>query len=294
MTRPLVLDFDQSVEAPADAQVLDLTQWQERIRFGCSNAALDALRRELSVRMPAEHSAVFLGSGDFHHVSALLIARHAHRGPLQVVICDNHPDNMRFPFGVHCGSWVHRVAQLPGVSHVHVLGISSSDVSTRQAWQNRLMNLRAGRLSYWCTGVDTRWSKHIGLDKAIHSFQSPDELLRAFAAALRRSTEPIYLSIDKDVLSARVARTNWDQGCFLELDLLLLVSLCAGRLMGSDVCGDISAYRYRTIWKRWLSYLDAQHTPSSALLAQARQAHTRINERLLEALQSAERSARVT
>src|SRR5258708_28144195 len=40
----------------------------------------------------------------------------------------SHPDNMRFPWGVHCGSWVRRVALHPAVSHVHVAGITSGDI----------------------------------------------------------------------------------------------------------------------------------------------------------------------
>ena len=68
----------------------------------------------------AEALSVLLGSGDFHHLSLPLVELEARRqrsraGSLRVVVLDNHPDNMRFPLGVHCGSWVGRAAALPGV-----------------------------------------------------------------------------------------------------------------------------------------------------------------------------------
>ena len=284
MNQSVVVDFDRSVGSLAGSVTLDFTSWQERIRFGCSRASLRALATELAARLPPKHGTVLLGSGDFHHVSASLIARHAHRGPLQVVVCDNHPDNMRFPFGIHCGSWVQGVARLPFVSHVYVLGIASNDVSVTHAWENRLSSLRAGRLSYWCVGVDTRWSKCIGIAQAIRSFDTCDELLNALAAAVSQSSQPIYLSIDKDVLSAEVVPTNWDQGRFLERHLLAVIALCAQRLIGSDISGDLSAYRYRTVWKRYLSRLDGQTQPTVDKLAEARQAHQHLNARLLKAL----------
>ena len=66
-----------------------------------------------------------MGSGDFHHVSYLLIERLRRLGrQIQVVVFDNHPDNMRYPFGIHCGSWVWHVSRLPFVERVHVVDAS--------------------------------------------------------------------------------------------------------------------------------------------------------------------------
>ena len=89
------------------------------------------------------------GSGDFHHVSAILLERLAIATPIDVVVLDNHPDNMRFPFGIHCGSWVRRVAALPQVRHVHVVGISSGDLRLVNAWAHYWAPLLAGKLTYW-------------------------------------------------------------------------------------------------------------------------------------------------
>lgn len=50
---------------------------------------------------------------------------------------------------------------------------------------------------------------------------------------------PVYLSIDKDVLSPEYASTNWDQGV-MTLDEMMSATACltAGRdLLGADICG---------------------------------------------------------
>ena len=287
MSAAVILDFDRSVGALSGATVIDLGQWQEAIRFGCSLARLREVRAVIERALPAAHGTVFLGSGDYHHLSWPLVERCAARGPFEVVVFDNHPDNMRFPFGVHCGSWVRKVALLPFVAHVHVLGITSSDVSARHAWENYLTPLRRGKLSYWTIGVDTRWAMRVGLSRAFRGFDSPGALLDRFVEERRRDAMPVYLSIDKDVLSPDVARTNWDQGRMTDGHLLDAIDALAGRLIGSDITGDISAYRYRTWWKRKLSALDEQPPIDAAQLMTWQAQQHALNVRLLGRIEAA-------
>lgn len=287
MSAPVVLDFDRSVGALPDATVIDLAAWQESIRFGCTLRRLREVRNVIEHALPRDHGCVFLGSGDYHHLSWPLIARHAARGAFEVVVFDNHPDNMRFPFGVHCGSWVRKAAQLACVAHVHVLGISSGDVSARHAWENYLTPLLCGKLTYWTLGVDTRWATRIGLARAFRSFDSAAALLDRFFDERRTASLPVYLSIDKDVLSPQVAHTNWDQGRLLDTDLLGAIERLRGKLIGSDITGDISVWNYTTWWKRKLSALDEQpDIDPTQLTAWQAQQHA-LNLRLLGAIDAA-------
>ena len=279
--RPIILDFDRSVGDLPDALTVDLADWQETIRFGCSNRRMEALARKLDAELPAEYGTVFMGSGDFHHLSWPLVRRLRDKGPFQVVVFDNHPDNMRFPFGIHCGSWVRRVAALPFVSHVHVLGITSNDVGLAHAWENYLTPLRAGKLTNWCMDVDTRWAAHIGLGHAFKVFATPDELIERFIATLGPSPQATYLTIDKDALSPEAARTNWDQGRLLESHLGTVIDALAGRLVGSDINGEVSAYAYSTAWKRWLSHADGQTPVPADELARWQEQQRALNRRLL-------------
>jgi hypothetical protein len=289
LNTPVVLDFDRSVGQLPDATVIDLRNWQEAIRFGCSLRRMREIGAFIDARLPEHHGTVFLGSGDYHHLSWPLIARRAARESFEVVVFDNHPDNMRFPFGVHCGSWVRRVAALPCVSHVHVVGISSADVSASHAWENYLAPLVRGQLTYWTLGVDTRWAARIGLGRAFRSFDAPAALLDRFTTEQRASTVPMYLSIDKDVLSPDVARTNWDQGRLTDTDLFVAIDALAGRIVGSDITGDISAYRYNAWWKRRLSTLDEQPEIDAAQLATWQAQQHALNLRLLDRISAASR-----
>lgn len=284
MTPPVVLDIDGSVGALPDALVVPLGAWQERIRFGCGMRTFAGFSGALDQMLPRIHGTAFLGSGDFHHISYALIARQPPDRMIKVVVLDNHPDNMRFPFGIHCGSWVRRVAALPWVSHVHVLGITSRDVAAAHAWENYLAPLYGGKLTNWCVGIDTGWAARIGLGDRFRSFSSVAGLLDRFAESLKRDPTPVYLTIDKDVLSPAVAHTNWDQGCMTESEMMETIGQFQSRLIGSDVTGDVSSHRYRTWWKRWLSALDRQPDVSGDELAGWQREQQAINLRLLDAI----------
>lgn len=292
--QPVVLDLDGSAGRLPQARVLDMRRLEQTLRFACSRAALRRFAAQLESQLPHEHGTVLLGSGDFHHLSLPLIERAAQRhAPLQVVVLDNHPDNMRFAFGVHCGSWVQRVADLPGVAHVHVMGITSPDIGLAHAWENRLRPLYGGRLTYWSCGVDTRWARRVGLGRAFRAFDSMADLLQAFTAAIAATSQPVYLSIDKDVLSPEDARTNWDQGCMREHEMLTTIQALHGRIVGSDITGEVSLAHYSQWWKRLLSALDDQPPVPPEELARWQAAQQALNRRLLDAIDAARMPAPV-
>jgi hypothetical protein len=282
--QPIVLDIDHSVGPLPERLVLPLEHWQESIRFGCSLAVMRRFGAMLDELLPAEYGTVFTGSGDFHHLSWPLIARLPSTAPIQVVVLDNHPDNMRFPFGVHCGSWVRRVAMLPNVSHVHVLGITSGDIGGAHAWENYLAPLRRGRLTYWSIGVDTSWSRPIGLAHAFRSFDTAASMVDAFVEAQQTHGDPTYLTIDKDVFAPDVARTNWDQGVLKLEHALAMIESVRPRLIGSDINGEVSHYRYRSWWKRRLSAMDEQPEIDPAQLAGWQAQQHALNLQLLAAI----------
>lgn len=201
------------------------------MRFGCGLARFGRFRADLQALLPTGDGTVLMGSGDSHHLSWPLIERclQRQRRPLRVVVLDNHPDNMRFPWGLHCGSWVRRVALHPAVSQVHVAGITSADIGRGHAWENYLTPLRAGKLCYWSCGVDAGWARWLGVARAIRAFDSVAELVQALAQRLRERAEPAYLSIDKDVFAPAVVRTNWDQGRMQEAEAGQLIDALAGR-----------------------------------------------------------------
>jgi arginase family enzyme len=284
MNRPLVLDFDRSVLPLPGAQTIDLQGHQEAIRFGCRRSALRALGRELAPRIDPRPPVVFLGSGDYHHVSYLLIDRLRTLGQrIQVVVFDNHPDNMRYPFGIHCGSWVRHVSRLPFVSRVHVVGITSTDVEAGRLWENYLGPLYSGRVAYYCVDRRLRAMHRLGI-RHVYTFPSICALFDRLFTDLSASSEPVYLSIDKDVLASDVVQTNWDQGVMRLEELLDAIRILRSRLVATDVVGEVSVYRYHSLFKRLLSGLDRQPDIPVATLAVWQSRHQEVNRQLLALL----------
>ena len=283
MLRPAILDFDGSV-APLDgASVVPLRDLEEDVRFGCRVATLRQVRDRLPAGAPGDDAAVtFLGSGDFHHVSYLLVqALQTLRSPVRVVVFDNHPDNARYPFGIHCGSWISHVARLPFVSRVDVAGICSADVEGFHAFENHVGLLRSGRVNYWCVRRNLRLLNALGA-RTCRSFDSTDSMLDALLKDA--IADPVYLSIDKDVLSGEVVQTNWDQGAMRLEELSSAIRTLRPAVVAADITGDVSTYRYRSVFKRVLSRLDSQPEIDALQLGAFQQRHHAVNAELLSVL----------
>ncbi|MDF7670478.1 arginase family protein [Orbaceae bacterium ESL0721] len=290
MNSPLILDFDQSVGHIEHAKTLNLTTWQEQIRFGCTKKIFNKLECYLQPQLPKNYGTVLMGSGDYHHLSLLLIKqladRYSAKNPIEVIIFDNHPDNMRYLFGIHCGSWVSHLARLPFVSHIHVVGITSSDISLYHLWENRLAPLLKKRLTYWSMGINTAPMQKLGLGESFRNFSSADELIASFLAEQYYNQKPIYLSIDKDALSEKVIHTNWDQGELQTYHLLDTITAIKPRIIGSDITGELSIWHPKSRFKRLLTLLDKQPNISQATLKQWQQEQHELNLTLLDALKS--------
>ena len=284
MSRTLILDLDGSVKPMPGAETLPLRGWEEAIRFGCRQAQLDALEREIESSLAPHPAVTFMGSGDFHHLSYLLIRRLKSLGTgMQVVVFDNHPDNMRYPFGIHCGSWVRHVSKLPFVKRVLVAGITSTDVEAGRLWENYLSPLYAGKVAYFCVNRNLSGLRRIGV-RQCRSFSSTGDMMTALAGELAAVPDPVYLSIDKDVLAADEVRTNWDQGVMRVDELFGAIRSLEGRIVAGDVVGDVSAYRYRSGFKRFLSGLDSQPAIPADELARWQAEHQPVNLELMSLL----------
>lgn len=288
MRYPVILNFDQSVGEINNAKKIDVTKWQDTVRFGCSEKKFRQFRDILQHTLTENYGTVLMGSGDYHHISLLLIERLAQQysadNPIEVVIFDNHPDNMRYLFGIHCGSWVSYVTRLPFVSHVHVLGITSHDIGITHFWENRWKPLFHKKLTYWSLNVNVSWAEKIGLGHAFRHFASPDDLIANFLSEQYHSTQPVYLSIDKDVLSEEVIHTNWDQGQLQTYHLLDTITSIKSRIIGSDITGELSIWQSSNWFKRFLSSLDKQPAISPANLSNWQQEQHQLNMTLLKAL----------
>lgn len=278
----LVLDLDGSVSLPGEmCRRIDLRRYADRIRYCASFGAMRALESCFANETEG-HRLFFLGNGDFHHVSYLLIRSLPVRN-LHIVVFDNHPDNMFFPAGIHCGSWVHHAGRLPNVSGISVFGIASGDIAGLNVFQNRLSAVRSGKVRYYClsrVGAIMRLAgkgniREIGVDYP--------GTIEALQEAISACDCPVYLSIDKDVLSSGSIRTTWDQGRMTERELMTCVEMLSPRVIAADVAGDISVPAHLNPLKKILRRLDGD-TGNFTFTPTDIDSHNAINLKILSLL----------
>ena len=295
-------DFLESC-AQYGAQTLEMKKEGAAIRLWGEERSLEVLSSHLRESFIERKGPklCFMGSGDFHHVTSLLLAItiSASADPITVIHFDNHPDWVHFGEGAHCGSWVNRAATHPAIAKIVTIGVASNDLKNPD-WKGANIGLiQNGRLElypYQRATSRVRHSygqgvSHHQLGQTLHwqTMESMGE--EGFIATLlsRIPTRDIYITIDKDVLTQEDAATNWDQG-HMRLDSLLTLVRRIGqrhRIVGADVTGDYSTPHYTgplatRVKKRAEIWLDQ---PRKLDRAEAARVNSRSNHAILKTLQ---------
>ncbi|SCM74196.1 conserved hypothetical protein [uncultured Pleomorphomonas sp.] len=276
-----LLHLDEALEAQTDfvrtclmagCREIDVREPGRDFRLWARQTAVDDLHRFLRASLATEKSGpklCFTGSGDFHHVSALLIdlALDGVPQPVTIIHIDNHPDWVRFSGGLHCGSWINGVVDHPAVAKVITIGVCSDDLTSPERKGANLDLLAHGRLDlYPFDHSPSRVGRRLGRGRSfeqksgyLHWRTIEETGVERFIELLmdRIDTEAVYVSLDKDVLCARDAVTNWDQGQMHLADILRLLSEVGKchRVVGADVTGDYSRPRYAGgAWTRLMKF----------------------------------------
>lgn len=227
---------------------LDCRDLGPALRLWSRPPMLQRLSDRLAQVLPAEAgpAVVFAGSGDFHHITPILLARAiaaAEEPAVTVLHFDNHPDWVTFEPGAHCGSWVGRAARLPRVAKVVTVGVCSRDIDRPAAEGADLDLVREGRVELYAYGgagaykvAGRSWPTIAGMGEGAFADYLPGRI----------ETSAIYVTIDKDVLRPEEAGTNWDQGRTSVAFLSELVRRAAvgRRVIGADIVGDWSTPTY--------------------------------------------------
>lgn len=152
----------------------------------------------------------FLDSGNYHHFSFLYTS--FIKEPFHLVVFDNHTDMQESAFGsiLSCGSWIlEAIEKNPNLNKVIMIGVKE-EYRKACPYQNDKRVL-------FLSNVE----------------EADEEILDL----------PIYLSIDKDVLSEEDFICDWDQGEMRLSKLLSELKFLKERanLLGIDVCGEPEA-----------------------------------------------------
>jgi hypothetical protein len=291
-----VLDLDGSIVhqtgllARSAAAVLPLAAWGPRLRMGCGHGAFRRFERDLARLAGPEPGGgpllTFCGSGDFHHVSLALLRRQPR--PCNLLVIDNHPDWMRGVPLLHCGTWLYHAARLPQVARVFHVG-GEVDFDNAWRWLAPWPLLRSGKITVLPA---VRRFRAGGWREVNHEPLRPDPdcpadrgrmkaWLHPFRAEL--AARPLYVSLDKDVLSADESVVNWDSGRLTTgevQDVLRAFLSAAGDLAGMDVVGDWSPVRVAGPLRRALHW--TEHPRLTVDAAEATRRNQALNLLLLD------------
>jgi hypothetical protein len=295
-----ILDLDGAVTRQTGLSAcrpiaIPLRDWGPCIRLGCSFGRFRRFTDDLVKRAVREEAGTpifsFCGSGDFHHVSLALVSRL--REPFNLLVIDNHPDWMRSVPLMHCGTWLYHAARLPQVQQIFHVG-GDVDFDNGYRWLAPWPQLKTGKIVVIParrTFGRGRW-RHIGncsLRPDSGATVTPgrlNTLLDPHSESLAR--HPLYISVDKDVLTQTESLVNWDSGHLGLADVLLIVSrflaAAQGRLAGMDTVGDWSPVQVRGLFRRALHW--TEHPPLTVDADEATRRNERVNLALLEAVRA--------
>jgi len=236
----------------------DVMNIASSVRLWGKDAQIATLSDALPTYKNSNKILTFMGSGDFHHVSALLIDKilNVQQKNVTIIHFDNHPDWVKCTGGMHCGSWVNRAAAHPLVSKILTIGVTSNDLDWPELKGASLHLLRDGKLELFplfhapsrVRGEYGERASHRQMNHRLHwntiAEQGEDVFLDFILT--RIPTKNVYFTIDKDVLTTDDAKTNWDQGTMRLPYLLSLIRAIGQRhnVIGADVTGDYSVSRF--------------------------------------------------
>lgn len=257
-----ILNFDDSIVrqqkliSSYNTQILDLKDAGPKARIWLDNKTKSYIQEY--IRGSSRASITFLGSGDFHHISSLLIEQFDE--PISVIIFDYHPDWDILPPKFGCGSWVNRVLEKNNVMKVISLGVASSDISSFWIQTANLDSLSSDRVEiYPYSHAPTKiLLRKVPQNISVRLRQAPlsgiidwrqlkgNNLADFLSQIIKRlPTKQVYVSIDKDCLRREYSLTNWEEGNLQLEDLLTMLGLIKEKLdiVGLDISGDYSDVR---------------------------------------------------
>lgn len=190
--------------------------WLDCTQISSSNgyASQEALQQiQDKIKDLSVHGIHFIDNGNYHYLTKLWIEKIDE--PFILVVFDHHSDMQKplYDDFLSCGSWImDSLKDNAYLQKVIFVGIDQKQ-----------MNL-----------IDTSYHDKIECIDDL-SMMYNDVFLSTLC-----DNYPIYISIDKDVLSQDVVKTTWDQGIMTldELTYFLTILLQKKTVIGVDICGE--------------------------------------------------------
>ena len=302
-----ILNFDDSVTKQQtlisryQTEIIDLKDLGPRARIWLDKKTKKEIEKR--IQGSANGSITFLGSGDFHQVSHILINQFDE--PICVILFDFHPDWDILPPRLGCGSWVTESLRNKNILKFILVGISSKDLSNPWIQTGNINALGGDRVEIYPyshrpsftffkripENISIKIKKGLFVNKIYWNELKGKNLIKLFSSILKRLPTPrVYLSIDKDCLRNEYALTNWEEGMLSLEKLLLMLKLIRDNLdiIGIDIVGDYSEISIRGNLKKMISYLDHPGNLKTKYLSDAfvNEINERTNLSILELINS--------
>lgn len=179
----------------------------------CDKYAQDKIREKLSnVKLP---EISFIGSGNYHYMSLFLIEKI--KEDFTLIVFDNHSDSQKPIFDelLSCGSWIRSAYK--NETHLKQIVLVGTNETSLRVMDNKIRS-KITVIPYSTIITDKNWCYKL---KEIINY-------------------PVYISIDKDVFSEEIVRTNWDQGNMDIAEFLNAFNIITNnhKVIGMDVCGE--------------------------------------------------------
>lgn len=181
----------------------------------------------------------FLDSGNYHYLTKLWLE--LVKVPFELLVFDHHTDMQRPAFGgiLSCGGWIREALETnENLKHVILVGPPQSAM---EETEKELSKDGAELLE------KVTW---ISEEEFLQNVEKPNWIQKLCgqcnvtgAEADEKEQLPLYISIDKDILSESEGKTNWDQGNValgqvLHFIDVYLQQIPGRQIIGMDICGE--------------------------------------------------------
>lgn len=250
--------------------VIDLTDLGPAARLYTDENTAKAIRDRLEYN--SRRAITFIGSGDFHHITSLLLDNFSE--DITVISFDHHPDWDILPPRIGCGSWVTRVLAQANIKKVVLLGVSSGDISPSLFQTGNYDSLEDDRVEIYPyqhkptkvflrhipKNISVSVRRELFCDEIRWQELKTKNIAEFFLHILRRlPAKKVYVTIDKDCLKSAYSLTNWEEGHFELDELLLMLKFIKENcdIIGLDITGDYSVVRAEGFVRK--SIIDIDH-----------------------------------
>ena len=181
----------------------------------------------------------FLDSGNYHYLTKLWLE--LVKEPFELLVFDHHTDMQCPAFGgiLSCGGWIREALETnDNLKHVILVGPPQAAMEETKKELAEDGEELLGKVTW------------ISEEEFLQNVEKPNWIQKLCgqcnvtgAEADEKEQLPLYISIDKDILSESEGKTNWDQGNVVLDQVLQFIDVymqqTPGRqFIGMDICGE--------------------------------------------------------